>query len=122
MTGNFHGLISGSLPTGKRNLCSMRALLILQFILIPYSRFSQTSVNSAKPAFEAVSVKPNLSGNPTSAAFINGRFVATNSPLKLLIEFAYLSVSRRFVLDRQISGGADWIDKDGFDIVATTSD
>src|SRR5436309_1058572 len=73
-----------------------------------------------KPAFEVASVKPNGSGNPTSAAFINGRFIATNAPLKVLLGLGYVSASGRPFY--QIIGGPGWIDKEGFDVDAKAVD
>jgi uncharacterized protein (TIGR03435 family) len=65
-------------------------------------------------AFEVASIKPteetgrsmNLNRAP------GGRFTTRNTGLKMLMTFAY------DVRPHQISGGASWIDSEGFDIVA----
>jgi uncharacterized protein (TIGR03435 family) len=76
-----------------------------------------------KLAFEAVSVKPNITdtpmagfkikGNPFSAAmFKPDRFMATNFTLHGLIRLAY------GVQDSQIAGGPDWISTEKYDVDA----
>jgi len=67
------------------------------------------------PAFEVASVKPNLgfAGTQMWGALPSGRFVATNTPLRLLIQSAY-ALSR----DRLV-GGPDWIQTERFDILAS---
>jgi uncharacterized protein (TIGR03435 family) len=75
------------------------------------------------PAFEVVSVKPS---DPKSASLIgmipmvlpqgNGRFSATNVPLRLLVRMAY------GVQDFQIEGGPSWQMSQRFDIIAKAED
>ena len=77
----------------------------------------------ATPAFEVVSVKPS---DPKSASPIgmipmvlpqgNGRFSATNVPLRLLVRMAYS------VQDFQIEGGPSWQMSQRFDIIAKAED
>jgi bla regulator protein blaR1 len=74
--------------------------------------FSQSS--SPKPAFEIVSIKPNLSGD-NRVSITNqpgGRFVATGVPLRFLMTSAYR------VREFQILGGPAWITSDRWDIDA----
>jgi uncharacterized protein (TIGR03435 family) len=72
-----------------------------------------------KPKFEVASIKPDSSGSPASAAFLNGRFIATNAPLKVLLGLAYRSNGRPFY---QIIGGPNWIASAGYDVDAKTAD
>lgn len=69
---------------------------------------------TAAPAFEVASVKPNKSGDGRVMLGIQpgGRFTATNVPLRMLIRNAYL------LQDSQLVGGPDWITSERFDIVA----
>lgn len=69
------------------------------------------------PTFEAASVKPNNSGDPTIMLRpfqAGGRADFTNIPLNILLQRAY------GVQNFQISGGPGWIASDRFDIVAKT--
>jgi uncharacterized protein (TIGR03435 family) len=75
------------------------------------------------PSFEVASVKPS-NPNPTSPLGMipmilpsaNGRFSATNVPLRLLIRMAY------GVHDFQIEGGPSWQMSQRFDITAKAED
>src|SRR4030095_1548576 len=77
----------------------------------------------APRAFEVVSVKPS-NPNPNSPLGMipmvlpsaNGRFSATNVPLRLLVRMAY------GVHDFQIDGGPSWQTSQRFDIVAKAED
>ena len=73
------------------------------------------SAQTSAPAFEVASVKPNLesAGSQTWAFLPSGRFVATNTPLRMLIQNAY-SLSQNRLL-----GGPDWIHTERFDILAS---
>ena len=78
--------------------------------------FSQDS-GPAKPSFEAVSIKPNVSGSGSSGTSTNERrLTATNVTLKMLIMNSYR------VQDFQVIGGPDWIDTARFDIQAKAED
>jgi uncharacterized protein (TIGR03435 family) len=75
--------------------------------------FSQ-SPNASKPAFEIISIKPNVSGD-NRVSITNqpgGRFFATGVPLRFLMTSAYR------VREFQISGGPGWITSDRWDIDA----
>ncbi len=64
------------------------------------------------PAFDVVSIKPNLSGsNSDSSKSHDGVFTGTNLSLKWLITFSYK------LRDYQVAG-PDWLDKARFDIAA----
>jgi uncharacterized protein (TIGR03435 family) len=67
------------------------------------------------PVYEVASIKPSQPGNRPSirSASGSGRLNATNATMKALIGFAYN------VRDYQISGGPNWLDSTGYDIVAT---
>src|SRR5262249_1897698 len=71
------------------------------------------------PQFEIASIKANSSGSPASAVFLNGRFTATNAPLKIIMGLAYRSNGRPFY---QIIGGPNWIASAGYDVNAKTAD
>ena len=78
--------------------------------------FSQDSA-PVKPSFEAVSIKPNVSGSSSSGIGTNQGFLrATNVSLKMLIMNSYR------VQDFQVIGGPDWIDTARFDIQAKAED
>jgi len=65
-------------------------------------------------SFEAASVKPSEAKNPGIGIRRQpgGRFDTFNTPVKLLITFAYQ------IQDYQLAGGPGWINNDRFDIVA----
>ena len=69
----------------------------------------------ATVAFEAASVKPNISGeNDTSMRpQPSGRFTATNAPLQLLVTYAYQ------LQQFQLQGAPGWLRTDRFDVIAT---
>jgi uncharacterized protein (TIGR03435 family) len=65
--------------------------------------------------FEAASVKPSDRGNPPGQAIRRqpgGRFNTINSPVRMLITFAYQ------IQGYQLVGGPDWINDTRYDIVA----
>jgi bla regulator protein blaR1 len=64
--------------------------------------------------FEAASVKPSEAKNPGRGIRRQpgGRFNTFNTPIKLMITFAYQ------IQDYQLVGGPGWINSDRFDIVA----
>jgi hypothetical protein len=66
------------------------------------------------PAFDVVSVKPNVSGDENSSSCVQpgGRYTAANMTVRMLIRTAY------GVHGDQIAGGPGWIDTERFDIVA----
>lgn len=69
-----------------------------------------------KPSFEVASIKLNTTGRNGSAADQpGGRFVASQIPLRQLIQFAYRG-------DQQFIGGPDWLDRDRWDIEAKAAE
>src|SRR5688572_5488498 len=66
------------------------------------------------PAFDVVSVRPNVSGDEKTASYVQpgGRYNAENMTLRMLMKTAY------GVHDDQIAGGPGWIETERFDIVA----
>jgi len=69
----------------------------------------------APPAFDAVSIKVNRSGDQGGASRGQpGRYVGVNVTLMRLVRLAYRPIS-------EFDGGPDWRDRDHFDVEATTS-
>jgi uncharacterized protein (TIGR03435 family) len=70
--------------------------------------------------FAVTSVKPNRSGpGPRDAGFgPDGRFIATNVPVRVLIAIAY-GRPQQPLADFQVVGGPDWASSDHFDVAAT---
>jgi uncharacterized protein (TIGR03435 family) len=80
---------------------------------------AELSTNAAQqPAFDVVSVKPNVSGDERSASYVQpgGRYTASNATVRMLIKTAY------GVHDDQIVGGPEWIDTARFDLTAKAAD
>ncbi len=110
--------VAYSLNYGKRLLLAAAGIvavagpIVFGIVTAPASKAQQTADPSV--AFEVASIKPteetghsmNLNRAP------GGRFSTRNTGLKMLMTFAY------DVRPHQISGGASWIDSEGFDIVA----
>ncbi|HEY4088455.1 MAG TPA: TIGR03435 family protein [Bryobacteraceae bacterium] len=70
------------------------------------------------PAFEAASVKPNVSGQDGGSIGPRGNgLVATNVPLNSLLNFAY-APANGLLLKEQIANAPDWAAVDRFDIQA----
>jgi bla regulator protein blaR1 len=79
---------------------------------------SQTVAADKKPSFEVVSVKRNLSTQEGGGGGPRGdRFVMTNVPVRILINFAFRP-PKGSLLSQQIVGGPDWMRSDRFDIQA----
>ena len=100
-----------------------RALTFVGIWLTAAGSAMQAQTPSASPAFEVVSVKPsnaNPSGPlgmiPMVLPTANGRFSATNVPLRILVRMAY------GLQDFQIEGGPSWQQSQRFDIVAKAED
>jgi uncharacterized protein (TIGR03435 family) len=76
---------------------------------------SQTA-SDGQSTFEVASVKMNKAEGASQSRIsgtIPGRFVASNSPLRFLILYAYR------LLDHQLVGAPDWTSSVSFDITAT---
>ena len=92
------------------------ALRILTVAAFSATLASQTT--PAKPTFEVASVKENLSESAGGTIAPRGdRFLATNIPLRGLINFAYAPPTG-VLLSSQIIGGPDWTNTARFDIEA----
>jgi uncharacterized protein (TIGR03435 family) len=88
-----------------------RAAILL--LLASASGFTQ----SAAPSFDVASIEPHHGASPHLFQFLpGGRFRATNTWVKYLVEQAYE------LKDYQVSGGPDWIASDRFDIDAKAAD
>jgi hypothetical protein len=86
-------------------------------VLASTSAASQTTP-AQRAAFEVASVKDNLSESGGGTIAPRGdRFVATNIPLRGLINFAYAPPAG-VLLSSQIIGGPDWTNTTRFDIEA----
>jgi uncharacterized protein (TIGR03435 family) len=74
---------------------------------------SLPTADANRPAFEAVSIKPNKSGDPLVGLKImpGGRLVGTNVTVPVLVRLAY-----NIRLFRLIVGGPDWIRSEHFDV------
>jgi bla regulator protein BlaR1 len=71
------------------------------------------SAASATPKFEVASIKPHAGGGSFGGTRVSpGTMNVNNLPLRRLIRNAYK------VPDFQITGGPDWVNAEGFDIVA----
>ena len=88
-------------------------LLLLAAGLAPLAT-NQTP--APRPTFEVASIKPNHSAGRQAGIQMapGGRFVATNVPLRFLVEQAY------GVKSFQISGAPGWLDSERYDIEAKT--
>src|SRR5262245_32739575 len=88
--------------------------LLSGFLLVPRLRAQAAPSPADRPAFDAVSIKPNKSGDGRALQQFQpgGRYVAANVTLGTLIDGAYQL--RR----HQRIGGPDWIDSERFDIEA----
>jgi uncharacterized protein (TIGR03435 family) len=76
------------------------------------------TVLAQKPAFEAASIKPNISGQDGGSVGPQGdRLVATNVPLTTLLHFAY-APANGVLLNAQIVNAPDWANTDRFDVQA----
>jgi len=85
--------------------------------------WAQEKQPEPSPAFEVASVKPSspntsspLGAIPMVIPAANGRFTATNVPLRLLVRMAY------GVQDFQIDGGPSWQMSQRYDITAKAED
>ena len=71
--------------------------------------------NSPPQAFDAVSIKPNRSGQTGGSSKAQpGRYVGVNVTLMRLVRLAYRPIE-------EFDGGPEWMDRDRFDVEAVTS-
>jgi len=74
-----------------------------------------------KPSFEVASIKPNRLGRAAGPARVDAdtrRFMASNAPLRMILQFAYRPPSGRPLRITDIIGAPDWINTEYFDIEA----
>jgi uncharacterized protein (TIGR03435 family) len=98
----------------------LKPLLEMAVLKMAVMAAAAAQTPAQKPSFEAASIKPNSSGSPTSAAFINGRFIATNAPLNVILGLAYRSSDGRPFY--RIIGGPDWMASATYDVEAKTAE
>lgn len=101
---------------------TLRAFLaMIGVFVVGVAAQDQSPKPTVAPAFEVVSVKLNRTprNSAMSMASPPGRFTATNIPLRMIIQNAYLDVVRA---PSQLVGGPEWVDSDRFDITAKLPD
>src|SRR6516164_9212131 len=98
-------------------VASLVGASILAWPAAPLAQPSQ----GRQAAFSVVSIKPNKDGGPLTFGMQGSRFVATNIPVRLLIQRAY-STPNRGLLPGQVVGGPAWLDSARFDIDARPDD
>jgi uncharacterized protein (TIGR03435 family) len=96
--------------------------------LNPPPQTRQVPTPASLPAFEAISIRPNVTagrGGRGGGQMQPGRYVTVNLTLRNTIKRAFAtegSAGRTIDLfDAQVAGGPAWLDEDKFDIVATTA-
>ena len=76
---------------------------------------TQADAPLAAPAFDAISIKPNHSGEPGGSSRAQpGRYVGVNVTLMRLVRLAYRPTE-------EFDGGPDWKDRDHFDVEAVAT-
>ncbi len=113
--------IGGKLDFGRKLLLTAAGMtavagpIIFGLINAPQGRAqSQPTTPAPSASFEVASVKPNRSADRRMGIQMapGGRFVATNIPVKLLLQEAY------GVKESQISGGPSWLGSERYDVEA----
>jgi uncharacterized protein (TIGR03435 family) len=97
--------------------------------LNPPPQTREVAAPATLPAFDAVSIRPNVAAGPggrSGGAMQPQRFVVQNATLKTIVRRAYGATGRApgnilDLLDQQVAGGPDWVTSDKFDITATTT-
>jgi uncharacterized protein (TIGR03435 family) len=101
-----------------RNAIVVVAVFTLVFVGVVNAQGMQLPSAAASadgPAFDVASVKANNSSTGPSkiSDTTPGRFIASNTPLRFVILYAYQ------LLDHQLTGAPDWTSSATFDITAT---
>jgi uncharacterized protein (TIGR03435 family) len=108
--------IGRNLKSAKKLLLTaagMAAYAIPAAIAIPTAPPSQAQSPAPSVAFEVASIKPHAGGGSFGGTRVSpGTMNVENLPLRRLIRNAYK------VPDFQITGAPDWVNSEGFDIVA----
>jgi uncharacterized protein (TIGR03435 family) len=98
-------------------LATARVTVIIVPVAFGVATALLSAQNPGNPAFEVASVKPHPPGDASfSIGPAGDRFVATNVPLRRLVQWAYPLPSGRLFLDSRIIGGPRWIGTDRFDV------
>ena len=95
-------------------------------ILLVTAGYGLLGQSEAHPVFEVASIKRGLSSaGPMDRISVSykpgGRMIATNAPLRLLIQFAYAGHDSPYsqpLRASQVVGGPAWIDSEGYNIEA----
>ena len=99
-------------------------------VLLATAAYGVFGQSDAHPSFEVATIKRNVSAQDAANGRVGvaykpgGQIIATNAPLRLLIQFAYAAHDSPFqghsspLLSSQVVGGPAWIDSDGYNIDA----
>lgn len=122
-------LLGHSRPAVRTGLGPVVVTIAVLLVTAAYGLFSQSG---AHPAFEVATIKPGISAQDAMSGRMamgvaykpGGRIIATNAPLRLLIQFAYAAHDSPYqghsdpLEASQVIGGPAWIDSDGYNIQA----
>ncbi len=120
-------LLGQSRPAVRTGLGPVVVAIAVLLATAAYGLFGQSG---GHPAFEVATIKRNVSAQDAAHARRGvaykpgGRIIATNAPLRLLIQFAYAAHDSPYqghsdpLGASQVIGGPAWIDSDGYDIEA----
>ena len=120
-------LLGQSRPAVRTGLGPVVVTIAVLLATAVYGLFGQSGTH---PAFEVATIKRNASAQDAAtsrrgvAYKPGGRIIATNAPLRLLIQFAYAAHDSPYqghsdpLGASQVIGGPAWIDSDGYDIEA----
>jgi uncharacterized protein (TIGR03435 family) len=126
LTDRISRLLGQSRPAVRTGLGSVVVTIAVLLATAAYGLFGQSDLH---PTFEVATIKQNASapdprGRMGVAYKPGGRIIATNAPLKLLIQFAYAVHDSAYqghslpLRDSQVLGGPAWIKSEGYDIQA----
>ncbi len=123
LAGRIARLLGQSRPAVRTGLGPGVVAISILLVTAAYGLFAQSD---AHPAFEVASIKRSASAvGPMEAMGVSykpgGRMIATNAPLRLLIQFAYAthdSPHSQPLRAAQVVGGPAWIDSEGYNIEA----
>jgi uncharacterized protein (TIGR03435 family) len=119
-------LLGQSRPAVRTGLGPSVVTIAILLVTATYGLFGQPD---AHPAFEVASIKRGASAagpmGPMGVSYKpGGRMIATNAPLRLLIQFAYAPHDSPYqghslpLRASQVVGGPAWIDSEGYNIEA----
>ncbi|HVV47942.1 MAG TPA: TIGR03435 family protein [Bryobacteraceae bacterium] len=91
-----------------------RVYRAIQLLLAACFATALTAQTPPRMAFDVASVKPSVSGAPSTSDIQPGRFHCTNKSVAWLMWIAYS------IEDNQLSNAPDWVRSAGFDIEART--